>query len=180
MNEDAKPERERSPRWDSYPLPGAYAIPRWNAGIRYWPGAVLLGCVPLVFVTLTIAFGFNNGPLLAATVLVTYPLLLILAPARKRLVPREVRASTSPVPIRLWVLGWLLISLGVGSYNLTFQAELASRNELVAFLVYVIWYALISSGALFVVNAPAWEQWRHRARRNRGKSPDGGSVSRAE
>ena len=61
----------------------------------------------LGFVALTIRFGFTVGPLLTAALVASYPILLILAPIRNRLVPREVGASPSPVPLRVWAVGWL-------------------------------------------------------------------------
>ena len=89
MKEDGKPGKERPPRWDSYPLPGKFSTPRWDAGVRYWPGAVMIGSFLPLFVGLNIAFGFSNGPLLTAAVIASYPILLILAPRPKRLASRS-------------------------------------------------------------------------------------------
>jgi hypothetical protein len=167
MKEGATAEKQRPPRWDSYPLPGRFAQApslRWNAGVRYWPGAVLLGSVVPLFVGLTIAFGFTDGPLITAAVVATYPILLILAPMRKRLVPTEVGASASSVPLRVWALGWLLLSAGTGLYPLVVNWN-ASDDQLLWSAVSLAWYGLAFGGAWLVGIAPAWEQWRHRPRR---------------
>ena len=178
MKEEGKPGKERPPRWDSYPLPGKYATPRWNAGVRYWPGGVLLVSVFVLFVVLNVPFGFTDGPLLTAAVVASYPMLLILVPIRKRLVPREVATAASRVPLRLWVLGWLLVAAGTAFYPLNFQIELASGNQLVSFVVSLLWLGVTISGVSCVARAPAWEKWRQRPRRKGNKSPrDGNGAS---
>ena len=105
-----------------------FSTPRWDAGVRYWPGAVMIGSFLPLFVGLNIAFGFSNGPLLTAAVIASYPILLILAPRRKRLVPREVGAATSPVPLRLWVLGFFLFAAATASYSLLFNFGISSGS----------------------------------------------------
>jgi hypothetical protein len=174
MNEGPKLEKQRPPRWDSYPLPGKYATPRWNAGVRYWPGSVPLGSVLVLFVVLNVPFGFTDGPLLTAAVVASYPMLLILVPIRKRLVPREVATAASRVPLRLWVLGWLLVAAGTAFYPLNFQIELASPNQLVLFVASFLWCGIVISGVLCVGRALAWEQWRNRPRKG-NKSPQDGN-----
>jgi hypothetical protein len=177
MNEGPKLEEQRPPRWDSYPLPGKYATPRWDAGVRYWPGGVLLVSVFVLFVVLNVPFGFANGPLLTAAVVASYPMLLILVPIRKRLVPREVATAASRVPLRLWVLGWLLVAAGTALYPLNFQIELTSGNQLVSLVVSLLWFGVIISGVSCVQRAPAWEQWRNRPRKGRKSPQDGNGAS---
>ena len=179
MNEGPKLEKQRPPRWDSYPLPGKYATPPWNAGVRYWPGGVLLLSVFVLFVVLTIPFGFTDGPLITAAVVASYPMLLILVPIRKRLVPREVATAASRVPLRLWVLGWLLVAAGTALYPLNFQIDLTSDNQLIWFVASLLWGGIIISGAFCVSEAPAWEQWRNRPRKKGRKSPQNGDGAPA-
>ena len=165
MKEGPKPEKPRPPRWDSYPLPGKYETPRWDAGVRYWPGAVMIGSFIPLFVGLNIAFGFSNGPLLTAAVIASYPILLILAPLRKRLVPREVGAATSPRPLRLWVLGFFLFAAATASYSIFFNFGISS-GSLVNFITFwALTYGLLMGGLWCIRKAPAWEQWRHRPRK---------------
>ena len=168
MTEAAKPEEQRPPRWDSFPL--GYVVPRWDAGVRYWPAAVLLAGVLMLFFALTIPLGFTEGPLLTAAVVATYPTVLILAPIRKRLVPREMAASASAMPMRLWVLGWLLIAAGTALYPLSLKLAFASGNPVLSLSAFLIWYAPLIAAVLCLRRAPAWEQWRHRTQK-RGRRP---------
>ncbi|HEY6783164.1 MAG TPA: hypothetical protein VI296_08010 [Candidatus Dormibacteraeota bacterium] len=172
MKEGGKPEKQRPPRWDSFPL--GHVTPRWDAGVRYWPGGIPLLSVFVLFIVLNTALGFTNGPLVAASAVASYPLLLILVPIRKRLVPREVGASASPVPLRLWVLGWLLVAVGVVCYPFGLNAYLATESQLLSFLGEVLVFGLIYSGTMCVTRALAWEQWRHRPPKKGRKSPQNG------
>lgn len=173
MKVEGKPEKQRPPRWDSYPL--GYATPRWDEGVRYWPGAVLLVGVMVIFFALTIPFGFTEGPLLTAAVVATYPTVLILAPIRKRLVPRELAVSASAMPMRLWVLGWLLIAAGTALYPLSLKLVFAAGNPLISLLAYLVWYSPLIGAVLCIRRAPAWEQWRSRPRKKGRKSPRNGN-----
>ena len=161
----------RPPRYDSFPL--GFATPRWDAGIRTWPGGLLLCVVLVTFVAFTIVFGMTRGPLLTAAIVVGYPLLL-LTPIRTRFVPREVSTASSPVPIRLWVLGWLCIAVGTALYPLIFAIEM-SRGGFVAFLSSLLVPMVIYAGTFMVARAPSWERWRQRPRKNRRAIPFGGS-----
>jgi hypothetical protein len=101
MTEGGKPEKQRLPRWDSYPLPGKYATPahpRWDAGVRRWPEYILLGISFALWVGLVVALGYSNGSLVAGAAVVSYPAALILLPMRRRLVPRELDTGSSSVP----------------------------------------------------------------------------------
>jgi hypothetical protein len=174
MKEDGKLAKERPPRWDSYPLPGKFSTPRWDAGVRYWPGGLLLLSVFVLFVAVNIALGVTDGPLVAAVVVASYPILLILAPIRKRLVPREVGASPSSMPMRLWVLGWLLVAAGAVCYPFGLNVYLATGNQFLSFFGDASVFGLIYSGTACVMRAPAWEQWRNRPRKRGRKSPQNG------
>jgi hypothetical protein len=172
-----KPKR---PRWDSYPLPGKFdppTSPRWNAGVRCWPGAVLLGSVVPLFVGFTIAFGFTNGPFITAAVVASYPALLVVAPARQRLVPREVGASSSPVPLRVWVVGWLLVAGGIAYYPLPLNGTFVPDNSVLWLLVSVPQFVLVYGGVFLIAKAPAWELWRNRPRKRGRISPHDGDGS---
>jgi hypothetical protein len=173
MKEGGTPERQPPRRWDSYPL--GYATPRWDAGVRYWPGAVLLVGVMVIFFALTIPLGITEGPLLTSAVVASYPGALILAPIRKRLVPQEVAVSASAMPMRLWVLGWLLIAAGTALYPLSLKLVFAAGNPLVSLPAYLIWYSPWIGAVLCIRRAPAWEQWRNRPRKKGGKSPLNGN-----
>jgi hypothetical protein len=168
-----KPEKQRPPRWDSFPL--GYASPRWDAGVRYWPGAVLLVSVMVIFFALTIPLGFTEGPLLTAAVVASYPTVLILAPIRKRLVPREVAVPASAMPMLLWVLGWLLVAAGTALYPLSLKLVFAAGNPLLSLLAYLISYSPFIGAVLCIRRAPAWEQWRSRPPRKGRQSPQNGS-----
>jgi hypothetical protein len=173
MNEGPELEKQRPPRWDSFPL--GYVNPRWDAGVRYWPGGVMLLGVLVLFVGFTIAFGFTNGPLLTAALVASYPILLIAAPMRKRLLPREVGAAASPVPLRVWVLGWLLIATGCAIYPLGFNSlSGASDLRFVALAVMAATDVIAIEGALLIWMAPSWEQRRNRPRRRGRKSRQNG------
>jgi hypothetical protein len=176
MKGEPKAEGQRPSRWDSYPL--GYVTPRWDAGVRYWPGVLMLvGIIPLS-VAVTIAFGFTYGWLVTGAVIAIYPALLILLPLRKRLVPREVGTSTSPVPLRLWVLGWLLVAAGVACAQVAVNVWLNTGSQLLAFGADSVEYALFFSGMFLVMRAPSWVQWRQRPRKRRRHAPrNGGDAS---
>ena len=173
MTEGGKPGKQRPPRWDSVPL--GYVAPRWDAGVRYWPGGVLLASVFVLVVALPIRFGFTVGPLLTGALVASYPILLVLAPIRKRLVPREVGASPSPVPMRVWVFGWLLVAAGVACYPLFLQVQVPFGNYLLSALPLLFWYGFLYSGIFCVQKAPAWVQWRNRPRKKARKAPQDGN-----
>jgi hypothetical protein len=177
MKGEPKEKGEQRPRWDSYPL--GYVTPRWDAGVRYWPGVLMLvGIIPLS-VGMTVAFGFTYGWLVTGAVIAIYPALLILLPLRKRLVPREIGTSPSPVPLRLWMLGWLLVAAGVASAQVAVNVELNTGNQLLALGLDSVEYALFFPGFFFVMRAPSWVQWRRRPRkRHRKESGNGGDASR--
>jgi len=175
VKEGPKPETQRAPRWDSFLL--GYVAPRWDAGVRYWPGAVILGSSLPLFVGLTIAFGFTNGPLLTAAVVASYPILLVLAPVRKRLVPREIGSAASAAPMRIWVTGFFLFAAMTASYSLFVRVVIdAGRpaNPIAFFGLYGLEYGLLMGSVWCVRKAPAWEQWRHRPRKKAGKAPQDG------
>jgi hypothetical protein len=188
MKEGGKPEKQRPPRWDSYPLPGKFATPRWDAGVRYWPGAVILGSSFLLWVGLTVAFGFSNGngftsaSLVTAAVVASYPSALILLPIRKRLVPREVSSAASAAPLRLWVVGFFLSAAFIASCALFFHVVVDGGRP-VNFITFIGLYGL-EYGCLFgsgwcIRKAVAWEQWRNRPRKRGRKSPQNGDGSPA-
>jgi hypothetical protein len=155
MREGGKVEGQRPPRWDSYPLPGKFSTPRWDAGVRYWPGAVILGSALPLWVGLTVAFGFSNADafttssLLTAAIVATYPSALILVPMRKRLVPREVGSAASAAPVRLWVAGFLLFAAFSASCALFFHAVVdgVERSTPSSSLGYMGWNTAFSSVA---------------------------------
>jgi hypothetical protein len=164
MTDAPQPERGRPPRWDSYPM--GHASPRWDAGVRYWPGGVLLVGLLVLYVALNVAFGWTGGPLATALVVVMYPIVLIVAPFRRRLVPREVGTTVSPVRLRVWVLGWLCIAAGIAGSTLAIDWNFSGPRILGA-LAFAVCDVPIIFGVVFVMRAPAWEQWiRRRPRRN--------------
>jgi hypothetical protein len=163
MTEAGNAAKQRPPRWDSFPL--RYVTPRWDAGVRYWPGAVLLTGVAVVFFALSIPLGFTEGPLVTAAVVATYPAVVILARRRRRFVPREVAAPESSIAVRLWVLGWLLIASATALYAISFKLTLESDNAILSLLAFLIWYAPLFSAFICIRRAPAWEQWRSRPRK---------------
>jgi hypothetical protein len=170
MEEGGRVKEPRPPRWDSIPL--GYVTPRWDDGVRYWPGAVLLGSVFVLFLALPIPFGFTGGPLVTAALVASYPILLVLAPIRNRLVPREVGASPSSMPMRVWVFGWLLVAAATACYPLALTVPFG--NYLLSFFPFSLWYGILFSGIFCVQKAPAWEQWRNRPRKRRRNSPRNG------
>jgi hypothetical protein len=183
--EGGKPEKQRPPRWDSYPLPGKFATPRWDAGVRYWPGAVIVGSALALWVGLTVAFGFSNGnrdgfinaSLVTAAVVASYPSALILLPIRKRLVPREVGSAASAASMRLWVVGFFLFAAFIGSGALFFHVvvDADSPVNLTTFLgLYVLEYGSVFSSGWCIRKAVAWNQWRDRPRTRRRGSPQNG------
>ncbi len=178
MTKGGKPGKQRPPRWDSFPL--GYVAPRWNAGVRYWPGGVLLGSVFVLFVALPIPFGFTVGPLLTAALVASYPILLVLTPIRNRLVPREVGASPSPMPMRVWVVGWLLVAAATACYPLYLKVQFPFGNYLLSAVPLLFWYGILFSGVLCVQNAPAWVQWRNRPRKTARKAPPDGNGAPTE
>ncbi|HXC79895.1 MAG TPA: hypothetical protein VNU19_22915 [Candidatus Acidoferrum sp.] len=180
MEEGERLEDQRPPRWDSYPLPGKFSTPRWDAGVRYWPGAVILGSALPLWVGLTIAFGFSNGDgfttssLLTAAVVASYPSALILVPIRKRLVPREVGSAASAAPMRLWVVGFFLFAAFSASCALFFRVVVDGGRPVNPILftgLYGLEYGFLASSGWCIRKAVAWEQWRNRPRKKRGKSP---------
>lgn len=174
MKEFGKLGQQRPPRWDSFPL--GTVIPRWDAGVRYWPGDVLLLGVLVLFVGFTVAFELTNGPLLTAAVVASYPILLIAAPTRRRLVSREVGASASPVPLRVWVLGWLLIATACAIYPLMFNGLIGTSDMRYVFLAATAACDVMAiEGALLIRMAPSWEQRRNRPRKRGRKSPQNGN-----
>jgi hypothetical protein len=183
MKEGGKPEKQRPPRWDSYPLPGKFSTPRWDAGVRYWPGAVILGSALPLWVGLTVAFGLSNGDSFAAAALVTaavvasYPSALILLPIRKRLVPREVGSAASAAPMRLWVVGFFLSAAFSASCGLFFHVVVDGGRpvDLMTFLgLYGLEYGSLVSSGWCIRKAVAWEQWRNRPRKRGRRSPRNG------
>jgi hypothetical protein len=176
MRGEPKDKGKQRPRWDSYPL--GYVTPRWDAGVRYWPGVLMLaGIIPLS-VAMTIAFGFTYGWLVTGAVIAIYPALLVLPPLRQRLVPREVGTSPSPVPLRLWMLGWLLIAAGVACAQVAVNVGFTTLNQLLTFGLDSAEYALFFPGLFLVMRAPSWVQWRQRPRkRRRNASGNGGDAS---
>jgi hypothetical protein len=178
MTEGRKPEKQRPPRWDSYPLPGKYATPaqpRWDAGVRRWPEYTLLGISFALWVGLVVALGYSNGSLVAGAVVASYPTALILLPVRRHLVPREVGAEASPVPLRLWVLGWLLLAGGAASYSLFYRFALFSGSTVDYIVFLALFLGLIQGSSACLRRAPAWEQWRSRPRKKGRKSPPNGN-----
>jgi hypothetical protein len=184
MNEGPELEKQRPPRWDSYPLPGKFSSPRWDAGVRYWPGAVILGSALPLWVGLTVAFGFSNGDgfssasLLTAAVVAVYPSALILVPMRKRLVPREVATAASPAPMRLWVVGCFLFAAFTASSALFFHVVVDGGrpvNPIIFIGLYGLEYGFLFSSGWCIRKAVAWEQWRHRPRKMSRKSPQDGN-----
>jgi hypothetical protein len=183
VNEGGKPPKQRPPRWDSYPLPGKFSTPRWDAGVRYWPAAVILAGALLLWVGLTVALGFSNGSgftnssLLTAAVIASYPSALILVPMRKRLVPREVGSSASAAPMRLWVVGFFLSAAFIASCALSFHV-LVDGGRPVNFITFIglygLEYGFLFSSGWCIRKAVAWEQWRNRPRKRRRKSPQNG------
>ena len=159
-------ERQGLPRWDSFPM--GYAPPRWDAGVRYWPGAVILGSALPLWVGLSVAFGFSKGALITAAVVAVYPITLILVPIRKRLVPREVGSAASAAPIRLWALGLCLYAALFASYalftNVVIDAD-TPINPIIFTGLYAFVCALIGGSGWCIRKAPAWEQWRNRPRK---------------
>jgi hypothetical protein len=183
--EGGKPEKQRPPRWDSYPLPGKFATPRWDAGVRYWPGAVIVGSALALWVGLTVAFGLSNGnrdgfinaSLVTAAVVASYPSALILLPIRKRLVPREVGSAGSAASMRLWVVGCFLFAAFIGSCALFFHVVVDADRpvNLTTFLgLYVLEYGSVFSSGWCIRKAVAWNQWRNRPRKRRRDSPQNG------
>lgn len=183
MKEGGKPEKQRPPRWDSYPLPGKFATPRWDAGVRYWPGAVILGRALPLWVGLVVAFGLSNGDGFATASLVTtavvasYPSALILLPIRKRLVPREVASAASAAPMRLWVIGFFLSAAFLASCALFFHVVVDGDRpvSLIAFLgLYGLEYGSLFGSVWCIRKAVAWEQWRNRPPKKGRKSLQNG------
>lgn len=174
MNEDGKPPKQRPPRWDSYPLPGKFSTPRWDAGVRYWPGAVILGSALPLWVGLAVVFGFGNGngfnaaSLVTAAVVASYPTALILVPVRKRLVPREVASAASAAPMRLWVVGFFLFAALAASCALFFHVVVDGGrpvNPVIFIGLYGLEYGCLFSSGWCIRKAVAWEQWRNRPRK---------------
>src|SRR4029077_9306794 len=174
MKEGGKPEKQRPPRWDSYPL--GYVTPRWDAGVRYWPGAVILGSALPLWVGPTFAFGcragdgFATAALVTAAVVASYPIALILLPIRKRLVPREVGSAASAAPMRLWVAGFFLFAAFSAAYALFFHVVVDGGRPLnvIAFLgLYGLEYGSLFGSGWCIRKAVAWEQWRNRPRKRR-------------
>lgn len=179
---------QRPPRWDSYPLPGKFSTPRWDAGVRYWPGAVILGSALPLWVGLAVAFGFSDGngfneaSLLTAAVVASYPIALILVPIRKRLVPREVASATSPAPMRLWVAGCFLFAAFAASSALFFHVVVDGGrplNPMIFIGLYGLQYGFLFSSGWCIRKAVAWEQWRNRPRKRGPKSPQDGDGAPA-
>ncbi|MGA8634406.1 MAG: hypothetical protein WB805_06065 [Candidatus Dormiibacterota bacterium] len=145
---------------------------RWDAGVRYWPAAVILGSAVLLWVGLTVAFGYTEGALIAAAVVAVYPIALILVPMRRRLVPREVGSAASAAPMRLWVLGLFLWVGFIASYAF-FNSVLIDSHRPMNPIVFLGLYAFVGGLALSstraIRKALAWEQWRHRPRK-RGRT----------
>ena len=184
MNEGSELEKQRPPRWDSYPLPGKYATPRWDAGVRYWPGAVILASALALWVGLTVVFGFSNGTgfnkasLITAAVVASYATALILVPMRKRLVPREVGSAASAAPMRLWVVGFFLCAAFSASSALFFHVVVDGGrpvNPVVFIGLYGLVYGFLFSSGWCIRKSVAWEQWRHRPRKKGRKSPQDGN-----
>jgi hypothetical protein len=165
MTDAPEPEEQRPLRWDSHPL--GTVVPRWDAGVRYWPLEVMLVGVFVIFVALNIVFGFDHGPDATAAVIASYSVLLIVLPIRKHLVPREIGTSASRAPMRLWVLGWLLLAAAVACEPLGVNVSLNSGNQLPFFAADALCYVLIVAGVLCIARAPAWVQWRQRPRTKR-------------
>jgi hypothetical protein len=167
MEEGGKLEGQRPPRWDSYPLPGKFSTPRWDAGVRYLPGAVILGSALPLWIGLTVAFGLSNGDgfttssLLTAAIVATYPSALILAPMRKRLVPREVGSAASAAPMRLWVFGFLLFAAFSASCARFFHVVVDGGrpvNPVIFIGLYGLEYGFLFSSGWCIRKAVAWEQ----------------------
>jgi hypothetical protein len=169
MTERGKPEKERQPRWDSYPLPGKYATARWDAGVRRWPESILVGISFALWFGLMVVLGYSNGSLVAAAAVASYPSALILLPMRRRLVPRELDIAVSSVPLLLWVLGWLLLAGGIASYSLFFRLAVFSDNTVDYIVFSALCLGLIQASSTLLRIAPAWEQWRRRPRK-KGRS----------
>lgn len=183
MKEGGKLEKQRPPRWDSYPLPGKFATPRWDAGVRYWPAAVILGSAFPLWVGLTVAFGFSNGAgfnsasLVAAAAVASYPTALIVLPIRKRLVPQEVGSAASVAPMRLWVVGFFSAAAFIASCALFFHVVVDGGtpvNPIIFIGLYALEYGFLFSSFWCIRKAVAWEQWRNRPRKKRRKSPENG------
>lgn len=161
-----QPEEQRPRRWDTYPL--GYANPRWDAGVRHWPGGVLLVALLALFIALEILLGLITGPLVTGLVVAIYPVVLILLPLRRRLVPREIAVATSPVRMRVWVLGWLFVAAGTACLALAYSWSL-SGHGLVGALAYVACDLPVVMGVIFIMRAPAWELWMSRGTRKRNR-----------
>jgi hypothetical protein len=180
VNEGPELEKQRPPRWDSYPLGGV--TPDGDARVRYWPEVVLLVSVVVLFVALSIAIGFPGGPLVTGAVVASYPILLILAPIRKSLVPREVGISPSTVPLRVWVLGWLLVAAGTACQPLILNGDPPGQLRTLVATVFVDGIVVVL-GMYCVIRAPRWEQaprwvqWRNRPRKKGRKSPQNGDSA---
>jgi hypothetical protein len=186
VKEGGKLEGQRPPRWDSYPLPGKFSTPRWDAGVRYWPGAVILGSALPLWVGLTVAFGFSNGAgfnkasLVTSAVVASYPSVLILVPIRKRLVPREVASAASAAPMRLWVVGFFLFAAFSASSALFFHVVVDGGrpvNPIIFIGFYGLVYGSLFSSGWCIRKAVAWEQWRNRPRKKGRKSPQNGDSA---
>jgi hypothetical protein len=102
--------------------------------------------------------------LLAAAVVASYPIALVIRPIRKRLAPREVTEATSPTPPRLWMLGWLLLAAAIAAYALYVRVEFAS-NFVVLLVFMAVFYSAILSAGQCIRTAPALEEWRNRTRK---------------
>jgi hypothetical protein len=166
---DESPGRAKDPpvRWDAVPLPGkfaaAYAAP-WDAGIRRWPGIILLVTLVGLFVVLGIVFGATNGEIAAGVIASSYALALILAPNRRRLVPREIGDASSSSPLRLWVLGGVLVGAACWTYPIAMHFDFTS-DRLPWFIVPDdLWFGLAIAGMLCIQIAPTWERSRNRRR----------------
>ena len=85
-----------------------------------------------------------------------YSVLLIVLPMRKHLVPREIGTSASPGPMRLWVMGWLLLAASVACEPLGVNVFLNSGSQLPFFAANALCYVLIVAGVFCVSRAPAW------------------------